>query len=82
MGKILSPRKKLDAGDAQWAHLKELLGFVFDGQARTVHLTQRKASGIAEATAKLLKKNHSPRAQIPISGGQGEARHHHPACRT
>jgi hypothetical protein len=49
--------KKLEAGDAQWAHTKELLGFVFDGQARTVHLTQRKALGITDATTRLLKKN-------------------------
>ena len=41
--------KKLEAGDARSAQSKELLGFVFDGQARTVHLTQRKALGITEA---------------------------------
>jgi hypothetical protein len=51
--------KKLEAGDAQWAPTKELLGFVFNGAARTVHLTQRKATGIAEATARLLKKNRA-----------------------
>jgi hypothetical protein len=56
-GKDPISQKKLDAGDARWAHGKELLGFVFDGEARTVHLTQRKASGIAEATTRLLKKN-------------------------
>jgi hypothetical protein len=49
--------KKLEAGDARWAHTKELLGFVFDGQARTVRLTQRKALGITEATTRILKKN-------------------------
>lgn len=49
--------KKLEAGDAQWAPTKELLGFVFDGAARTVHLTQRKATGIVEHTTRLLKKN-------------------------
>ena len=49
--------KKLEAGDAQWAPTKELLGFVFDGTTRTVHLTQRKAMGIADDTARLLKKN-------------------------
>ena len=38
------PGKKLEAGEARWAQSKELLGFVFDGQSRTVHLTQRKAS--------------------------------------
>ena len=48
--------KKLEAGDTQYAHIKELLGFVFDGQAQTVHLTQRKALGISDATTRLLKK--------------------------
>ena len=32
---------------------------MFDGQARTVHLTQRKATGIADATTKLLKKHRA-----------------------
>jgi hypothetical protein len=41
--------KKLEAGNARWAQSKELLGFVFDGHSRTVHLTQRKALGITEA---------------------------------
>ena len=59
-GKDPISQKKLEAGDAQWAHIKEILGFVFDGKARTVHLTQRKASGIAEAAARLLKKNRAP----------------------
>jgi hypothetical protein len=59
-GKDPISQKTLDAGDAQWAHLKELLDFVFNGRTRTVHLTQRNASDIAEATAKLLKKNRIP----------------------
>ena len=52
--------KKLEAGDARWAQSKELLGFVFDGQSRTVHLTQRKALGITEAITRLLKKTRAP----------------------
>ncbi len=56
-GKDPISTKKLAAGDAQWADTKELLGFVFNGKDRTVHLTQRKAVGIADDTAKLLKKN-------------------------
>jgi len=42
-GKDPISQKKLDAGDARWAPTKELLGFVCDGRARTVRLTQRKA---------------------------------------
>ncbi len=52
--------KKLEAGDARWAQSKELLGFVFDGHSRTVHLTQRKALGITEAITRLLKKMRAP----------------------
>ncbi len=32
----------------------------FDGQSRTVHLTQRKALGITEAITRLLKKTRAP----------------------
>jgi hypothetical protein len=52
--------KKLEAGDARSAPSKELLGFVFDGQSRTVHLTQRKALGITEPITRLLKKTRGP----------------------
>jgi hypothetical protein len=52
--------KKLESGDARWAQSKELLGFVFNGQSRTVHLTQRKALGITEAITRLLKKSRAP----------------------
>ena len=51
--------KKLEAGDARWAQSKELLGFVFDGHSRTVHLTQRKALGITAAATQLLCKNRA-----------------------
>jgi hypothetical protein len=56
-GKDPISTKKLEGRDAQWAPTKELLGFVFNGTMRTLHLTQRKATGIAEVTAQLLKKN-------------------------
>ena len=58
-GKDPISEKKLVAGDAQWAHQKELLGFICDGATRTVHLTQQKATGFAEATARLLKKDRA-----------------------
>jgi hypothetical protein len=62
---------KIEAGDAQWAHTKELLGFMYDCQARTVHLMQRKALGITDAITRLLKKSvKSPAsaAYPPLSG--------------
>ena len=55
-GKDPISQKKLDAGDARWAPHKELLGFVCDGRARTVRLTQRKAMAIATDTTALLRK--------------------------
>ena len=58
-GKDPISTKKLEADDARWCCTKELLGFVFDGQARTVRLTQRKARSIAEATVRLLRKNRA-----------------------
>jgi hypothetical protein len=35
-GKDPISQKKLEAGDARWSDTKEILGFVFNGQARTV----------------------------------------------
>ena len=58
-GKDPISQKKLDAGDARWAPTKELLGFVCDGRARTVRLTQRKALAIATDTTVLLKKHRT-----------------------
>ena len=49
--------KKLEAGDAQWAHTKELLGFICNGEDHTVHLTHCMAAEIADDTAQILKKN-------------------------
>ena len=65
--------KKLEAGDARWSQSKELLGFVFDGRSRTVHLTQRKAVGIADAITRLLRKT---RAAVPkFQSVVGKMRH-------
>lgn len=55
-GKDPTSLKKLETDDARWAQSKELLGVVFDGQSRTVHLTQQKAVGIANAITRLLRK--------------------------
>ncbi|KAI2508912.1 hypothetical protein MHU86_5522 [Fragilaria crotonensis] len=55
-GKDPISAKKLEAGNTQWGHTKELLGFIFNGKVHTVHLTQGKAAEIADDTAKLLKR--------------------------
>ena len=54
--------RKLEASNVRWAQSKESLGFVFDGQSGTVHLTQRKALGITEVITRLLKKTQD---QVP-----------------
>jgi hypothetical protein len=50
----------MEVGDACWAQSKELLGFVFDGQSRTVRLTKCKALGITKAITLLLKTTCAP----------------------
>jgi len=48
--------KKLKKGDARWASKKEILGFLVDGLARTVQLTQGKTDDICNEIRKILKK--------------------------
>ena len=60
-GKDPISKKKLEKDDARWAHEKEVLGFLFDGQRRTVRLSTAKANAIAAETKQLLKK---PRVAI------------------
>ena len=49
-------QKELEKDDARWAHEKEVLGFLFDDQRRTVRLSTAKANAIAAETKQLLKK--------------------------
>ena len=55
-GKDSISQKKLEKDDACWAHEKEVLGFLFDGQRRTVRLSTAKANAITAETKQLLKK--------------------------
>ncbi len=48
--------KKLEKGDAQWNHEKEILGFVVDGLNRTVRITANKTTDIISEIRKILKK--------------------------
>jgi hypothetical protein len=48
--------KKLQKGDGQWSHEKELLGFVVDGQAKTVRISDSKATDIVHEIRRILKK--------------------------
>jgi hypothetical protein len=60
-GKDPISQKKLEKDDARWAHEKEVLGFLFNGQRHTVRLSTAKANAIAAETKQLLKK---PRVAI------------------
>jgi hypothetical protein len=76
-GKDPISQKKLHAGTPDGLPLKELLGFVCDGRARTVRLTQRKALAIAMDTSALLKKHRTTLQKFQSNCGQDAACGHH-----
>jgi hypothetical protein len=48
--------KKLQRGDAQWSHQKEILGMLVNGSTKTVSITETRASDIVGEIHKILKK--------------------------
>jgi hypothetical protein len=52
--------KKLQRGDAQWNHEKELLGFIVDGAAKTVRISQSKSDDICNELRRIQKKKRVP----------------------
>jgi hypothetical protein len=50
--------KKLQRGDAQWSHTKEILGFAVNGDTKTVSITEARATDIVGEIRKILKKKH------------------------
>jgi hypothetical protein len=52
--------KKLQQGDARWETVKEVLGFLFDGAAKTVSLPPDKAANILKELERVLKKQMLP----------------------
>jgi hypothetical protein len=52
--------KKLKKGDARWAAVKEILGFIFDGEQKTVYLPQDKSDDILQELNRVLKKGKVP----------------------
>jgi hypothetical protein len=48
--------KKLQRGDGQWHHEKELLGFIVDGDAKTVRISEAKSTDIVHEIRRILKK--------------------------
>jgi hypothetical protein len=59
-GKDPISQKKLEKGDARFDIEKEILGFVINGAARTVRLSEAKAEAIADEIGKVLRKSHVP----------------------
>jgi hypothetical protein len=52
--------KKLERGDGQWHHEKELLGFLVDGAAKTVRISQTKSDDICNELRRIQKKKRVP----------------------
>jgi hypothetical protein len=50
--------KKLERGDARWHHEKEILGFLVNGQTKTVRVSEAKAADIVAELRRILKKKH------------------------
>jgi hypothetical protein len=48
--------KKLQRGDARWAAEKEILGFLVDGEAKTVRISDARGKDIVTEIRKILKK--------------------------
>jgi hypothetical protein len=48
--------KKLERGNGQWHHKKEILGFIIDGDAKTLRISESKASDIVEDIRQILNK--------------------------
>jgi hypothetical protein len=53
---LISLRKKLQPGDAQWAAKKEILDFLVDGEAKTVQIFDARTMDIIKESHKILKK--------------------------
>jgi hypothetical protein len=52
--------KKLQRGDARWNSEKEILGFLVDGAAKTVRISDARAKDIVAEIRKILKKKRVP----------------------
>jgi hypothetical protein len=48
--------KKLERGDGQWHHEKDILAFIIDGDAKTVRISESKADNIVHEIRQILKK--------------------------
>ena len=63
-GKHPLSEKKILNGDADWLFIKEVLGWLIDGEHRTVILPESKASAYTMELRKLLRKKKIPLARF------------------
>jgi hypothetical protein len=69
--------KKLERGDARWHHEKEILGFLVDGAAKTVRISEAKATDIGTEPAD-PQREARPAQTIPKNCRQASACGTHP----
>jgi hypothetical protein len=62
--------KKLAAGDGNFDTKKEMIGFVFDGVKRTVHLPPTKAAAYIKETHTLLRRKTVPLKKLQMLVGK------------
>jgi hypothetical protein len=59
-GKQPISKKKRDLGDGNFASLKKMIGFLFDGIKRTVQLPPAKAAVCIKETHRILRQKSVP----------------------
>ena len=69
-GKEPISAKKLAAGDGNFDTKKEMIGFVFDGVKRTVHLPPAKAAAYIKETHTLLRRKTVPLKKLQMLVGK------------
>ena len=69
-GKEPISAKKLAAGDGNFDSLKEMIGFVFDGVKRTVHLPPAKATAYIKETHTMLRRKTVPLKKLQMLVGK------------
>ena len=69
-GKEPISAKKLVAGDGNFNTKKEMIGFVFDGVKRTVHLPPAKAAAYIKETHTLLRRKTVPLKKLQMLVGK------------
>jgi hypothetical protein len=50
--------KKLEQGDARWHHTKDIIGFLGNGETKTVRISEAKTTDIVTGNQRILKRKH------------------------